>query len=842
KLTLIFFVGILSQVPRSSLIVTETGAIRLGAGEHGGYSRVTVSGAPAGGWTLMSGARRFDLRLPGGARALNADAVTKHRRAHRVAAMRQRREGEDTVLSFDLTCDCSAAARVTGTGLLVIDVNPRAPIEAPNNQADGDRQTAEAAGEIETATTPRTAPLDVEGARNFLMLQLQRAADQGLIQYREPAGAVAAAASRPAAAQTEDALNAAATDAPERAAPIDEPARQGTAEEASERPASPRKGRAARRLREDATVARSGVEPAPQAPLSSARPRAPEPARAVETRDGEPRPTGAESAPADTASMAQRSAVTALQRAEPQAQTPAPPLTPTPAVATPAAAPAPCPVESLIDPSAWPVNQPYFEALSERRGVLFDSVNRVDPAAVAGLQRLYLAQGFGLEAAAVPAAFNVDDPEVTLLAAIGAALAGRAPAADDPFNRPRPCPGRQALWQAVALADVDPERAVTAFRLAGPSLLRTPSALRRMIGERIALAAVRAGSLELAAAILSLLERSQLEPTATMRIARAALAMVDGRVVAAQTELETVARSRDPLAFEATLRLAESFAEPYEAGRALDVADLLADFGLQRRGGPEMVAAVSAEARLRARFGRLPEALTALDLARRYGGFGEDQLRALQLELMRNGLNAVATAVADQSGGTKGAGALGDASERLALAAQLVEAAGGLEAAPDFDQIRIDLTTLLKDLDASHLAGLVIDDALAARAPNAAKALADAQAAAALIDPLGALAEGPDALTASAPRVRETGDLRRDGPLPEFPAPENDARRAPEAADPAGDEPVPPPAADRLAPLRDDAWADRNPETIEDGQQLIADIDADLTLIRSLAAGGGPNE
>ena len=271
-----------------------------------------------------------------------------------------------------------------------------------------------------------------------------------------------------------------------------------------------------------------------------------------------------------------------------------------------------------------------------------------------------------------------------------------------------------------------------------------------------------------------------------------------------------------------------------------------------------MIKAITAEARLRARYGRLPDALTAVDISQRYGGYGDEILEALRVDLLDQAIASLDQgnepfgppmgrdrAAAKETGATN-TYETGDArvapapmprrrsakldKKALALAAQLVDQVSDLPAGEANDRIRIDLAAQVSALGAPHLAPLAIDDSLAARSERAAATRAAAAEAAALIDPLGALGSGADALSgAPAPSAV-------DGLLSELEAAEFEALRRMTApagdSDAKGDE-----SGAQLAKLRAAKGAVPQPAgTIEDGQFLLQGVQEDLKLLRALAS------
>ncbi|MEL6979746.1 MAG: hypothetical protein AAGM38_13835 [Pseudomonadota bacterium] len=788
--------------------------LRLGAGEHGGYSRVVLNNGPRGGWTAASRPQGLELKLPGEAWRVDARAVNEMRRAHRVERVDVRREDGWTVLDFAFACDCAATPRALASGLVVLDVTARAAGASADAAAerDGRIETAslpapEAAAPIARAadaTPPGSAPLDVQGAQLYFIEKLQRAAAEGLVRFRDDAPAAGVAADPAPVAE--------APQTPTRA--------QAETQAQTETPRAPNAEApsAAATLpvvTGDAAAPLSAPRAPQQAPAPEIEPRAPSPAAARAEAFGpaapspDARPSPPAAPPAAPRAVASSAPPLAQRRgAEPamaEADAAAPMVDEAPLML------AACPRDELLDIASWENKAPYGDALAARRGALLSQLGRIDPLAVAALQSLYLWHGFGAEAAAAPRTYDVDDPDVIALAAAGDVLAGRPPAEGSTFNRPTECGGRHALWQAAALSDVDPAAALAAYDDgAKRALLATPQQLRRTLGERIALAAAREGDMEALDAVMAVLERSQRPPTAAMRIGRAALAESEGRTVAAQRDLERVAYSREPVAFEAALRLADTLTQPYDAGRALQLANRLQDFALQRRADETLLDAVSTEAALRSRFGRFAEALAAVDLAQRYGGLAAEDLEALRVSLLDEANARLrATEGADQ--------ALADADappsplDGLAIehAAQLVDAAARLPAGPENDRIRAELAETLTVIGAPHLAPLLVDESLLARSPEALAALEAANEASALIDPLGAMGDGPDLLGVAA-LVAE-----QDRPI--------------ETAD------APPPPIDPMTALL--GRPTTGPATtIEDGEALVNEIDQDLELLRQIMA------
>ena len=190
----------------------RTEAARLRAGEHPGFSRVALDVPRLEDWTLERDGRRLTLTFPGRLLDFDTRQIAPERRISRVSAARTEIDDESTHLILSLACACEATAFEFRAGMLVIDIRPEGDLAAaPASRTPPDRpETADAAapGPLPPPATHRVAvPEDpgrvsIDEAQSRLLEQLARAADQGLIAFREPATADAA---EPASGTAEEA-------------------------------------------------------------------------------------------------------------------------------------------------------------------------------------------------------------------------------------------------------------------------------------------------------------------------------------------------------------------------------------------------------------------------------------------------------------------------------------------------------------------------------------------------------------------------------------------------------------------------------------------------------------
>ena len=174
--------------------------VRLRAGEHAGFSRVAVDLPGLAGWELRREDRRVILDFPGRRTAFDGRQIFPERRVSRVTGARGDLDEAGSRLTLQLSCDCDARAYEFRPGMLVLDIGPAAaPAPAAVDVGPPPRRPDAAVPVAEAPSAVDAAPerLSVEEARERLLQQLARAADQGLVAFREPSAAPSEAGEAP---------------------------------------------------------------------------------------------------------------------------------------------------------------------------------------------------------------------------------------------------------------------------------------------------------------------------------------------------------------------------------------------------------------------------------------------------------------------------------------------------------------------------------------------------------------------------------------------------------------------------------------------------------------------
>ncbi len=730
-------------------------AVRLGAGEHADFSRVVLNMAPPAGWSARNVQGGVEVVLPGAVAAFDDKAVTTQRRAHRVASAHARPESGGAVLRLDFDCNCSAKVYALRGSMIVVDVSDGAPeavmattraarqetrangaasaghadaaqaepLAQEHHQGHGSDEhiaAQDAAERIEATAKPPVSPKDemeaeVARAREMLLQQLQRAADEGFVRFREDPRAAQSEIHTADAPAAREGHNASPEPTPAHGAAHDEPhapAPKGIDQAMSEKTAQGHSNR---------TLSDAADAPAPVADAHASH----APAHATEAGHTTAPAHGARAKPAMDARA--NEAVAEM-----------------PPVDEPD-----CPDETVLSPEFWLDERPFHEGLAAHRAAMFDGLNRVDAEAAREMAGFYLGHGLGAEAALMTEAFASNDPALAILADAGRIIDGLELPKESPFLRKTPCKGKTALWQAAALSQTDLQASAKAFRASGRSIARTPEPLRRLLGERIALATARTGDSEASSAILALLSRNLDEPTDGMRMANAELALHEGRIVAAQAEFDAILQGRGEYAVEAAIALASTLTDSIYAARAKKLGDTLDGIALQNRYGPKEEQIVRVLAELRSRYGDLRGALAALDdvIGRR-----ADEPVALAFADLRLDLIAteVETVVTSRDLGLKGP-------KRLVAATEAVRALAG---DPRSDAMRSTLARHLIDTHAPKVASLVADAPSAQRDRTLAELRAEALEQTALLEKVGTTASERHGDGGEDDHALQTGDFQ----------------------------------------------------------------------------------
>ncbi len=224
------------------------------AGEHSGFSRIAIDIRGLKNWSYTVDGRKVTLSFPERGIRFDTSSIYPRRRVSRVLGARGAIEDGTSTLSLDLGCDCAVDAYLFSSNMVVIDIKDaagatRRSASAPASKSDSDSAPAsasapESAPESVMAENEHEAPRpdrpvapkpasrdpDAEStsaaiaeAQARLLEQLTRAAEQGLVSFKEPTAEAHAGDPIPAPKPVEPAIEESDSTATPAPAPAPEP-------------------------------------------------------------------------------------------------------------------------------------------------------------------------------------------------------------------------------------------------------------------------------------------------------------------------------------------------------------------------------------------------------------------------------------------------------------------------------------------------------------------------------------------------------------------------------------------------------------------------------------------
>ncbi|MEO1014246.1 MAG: hypothetical protein AAFX08_03565 [Pseudomonadota bacterium] len=177
---------------------SEGPSVNVAGGEHSKFSRVVID-AKGAAYELRPGRRRLTILLPGLTGDIALERFNASRSAHRVIKAREVDVAEGARVDFDLTCDCGVKASYGRSGRLILDIAESYPKIASAGVGDGgapkkaenpNRPGGGAApvGKARLVTQPEgavSADVDLDEARSTMLAMLTRAAEDGIVQFKD---------------------------------------------------------------------------------------------------------------------------------------------------------------------------------------------------------------------------------------------------------------------------------------------------------------------------------------------------------------------------------------------------------------------------------------------------------------------------------------------------------------------------------------------------------------------------------------------------------------------------------------------------------------------------------
>ena len=497
---------------------------RILSGEHGDFSRLVLRIDPGTQWSLETVDGRATLRIPGKALDFGTGGIFDLIPRSRIADVTTRVDGSGTTVELALACDCRVSTLFVDGRYLAVDVGART---APDPAATAAESTEERAERESKA---------VASAEAILLQQIERAADQGIVDFSDTAQALAAA---PASLPRPEGEDAEPAPAPEVAAtPVS--AGGPPPDVASAAPAEP--------------------APAPAPPPAPPAPRvaeAPPPARPARTSPVAlaPAPPPAGDLPAAEAQLSealaalvdgdQIRATTVYDRDRAAAK----------ARVTPPAPPVECLPDTAFDMTGWSDRRPFRSQAADYSRRVLGEFDVPDPVILSRWVQLDIRTGLGREAEMLLDAFPGVAPEEALYRDLARTVEGRPLGPGGPLSRQTACPGAHGLWQALGGA-VPAYRGADHFAAVQSALGDLPPDMRLRLGPTLITRLLDAGEESAARLVYDTVARVPGDRSPDLVLAEARLVAAEGNPVPALQALTGLVESGAPNGAEALAALA----------------------------------------------------------------------------------------------------------------------------------------------------------------------------------------------------------------------------------------------------------------------------------------------
>ena len=510
---------------------------RILSGEHGDFSRLVLRIDPGTEWSLETTEGHATLRIPGKALDFGTRGIFDLIPRSRIADVTTRVDDGGTTVELALACDCRVSTLFVDGRYLAVDVG--APIDTDPGSAPAGAAAAEGM-ETPEERAEREGKA-VASAEAILLQQIERAADQGIVDFSDTAKALAVAPATLPRPEGEDAEPApapetAATAAP--AAPV--PGASPPPEVASVAPAEPAPAPAPLPSPPSPTVADAPppARPARTSPVALA-PVQPQPGdmSADETRLSE--------ALAALVDGDQIRATTVYDRDRAAAK----------ARVTPPAPPVECLPDATFDMTDWSDRRPFRTQAADYSRRVLGEFDVPDPVILSRWAQLDIRNGLGREAEMLLDAFPGVAPEEALYRDLARTVEGRPLGPGGPLSRQAACPGAHGLWQALGGA-VPAYRSPEHFAGVQEALGDLPPDMRLRLGPVLITRLLDADEESAARLVYDTVARVPGERSPDLILAEARLVAAEGNPVPALQALTGLVESDAPNGAEALAALA----------------------------------------------------------------------------------------------------------------------------------------------------------------------------------------------------------------------------------------------------------------------------------------------
>ena len=490
----------------------QQNAVPIRAGAHPTYSRLVIPTANDLAWELRTFGREATLMFPTVDITFLTDRVFDRLPRTRILNLSTEVTAGETFLTLRLACDCDVSANIEGTNL-ILDVNDQKspePVFETETETDAESETANDETIAPPAArpqtdTPTTASVTPSNLAERLISQLNKAAEQGIIELNE----------EPEQKKDNPSLETANTEIMEPAELNPEPPMnqlQPIEENLDGLEA------VAERMRQE-------LEDAPQLSDLGDSVRITIPEEFLLPESNKPN----------------RKKPVEVVEAEPD------PLEH-------------CVEDAFLDVAYWADTRPYSVQAAELKSRVFGEFDEADDEAVLELARFFIFFGLGTEATSLLKDLQLDEYQSEILLELANTVEGNQPISGGVLEKAAGCEGLVTLWRTAAL-DMSEAQPIADTDSLIDFFSQLPIEVRRMIGPRLVQSFITRGQRTAANRIFAIVERAPGYHGSEHELKRAVLRYLDGDAEAAEQIYWRLVYERSDVAAKAADALVKSMLE-----------------------------------------------------------------------------------------------------------------------------------------------------------------------------------------------------------------------------------------------------------------------------------------
>ncbi len=503
-------------------------SLTIRGGEHPSYSRLVFPTVNSLAWELRNLGREARLVIPGTDTNFVTERVFDRVPRTRLLGLEATQSGTTTVISLRLGCECEVVAELDGANL-ILDIKDQTPEVENSDLPTNDEMVRPAPrpGTKDHKTTSNELPKEVPtDLAERLISQLNKAAEQGIIELSDDAAEMAQAQESAETQPLED-QNTPQVEDELLEPPIGLQAREqnldgleGFAEQVEESLAE--------------AFSDSALSDAVRITIPEELVVPNDPQRPVKNRSETPEQ--------DQTNLADH-----------------------------------CVPDEVLDIAYWADERKYSEQVSALQSQVFGEFDTPDPEAVLSLARFFIFFGLGTEAKSLLSDIELDKFQSELLYEIAHTVEGNPHIVGGKLDKAAGCPGAVSLWRTAALDKTEDQPVSNSDEIID-IFAEYPIQVRRIIGPRLVQSFLIRGQVNAANQIFSIVERAAGYHGAQHELMRADLTRRNGDTKSAEELYWRLVYQNGEVSAKAATRLVASILDrrAQVPGNVIEVLETMA--------------------------------------------------------------------------------------------------------------------------------------------------------------------------------------------------------------------------------------------------------------------------